>query len=185
MKCDYCEIVEQKTNASILYEDSDTLIVVKDMVLTPGQITVIPKQHFTIVEMIPPKLLQKCSLLANKVSIASFDTLGIQGTNIIIQNGLAGGQKVPHVALEIIPRKENDTLPLQWQPKPLSEVDLETTFTALQDELKREHKQQPATPEANLPSQEPSSELASKFPSKSKESPAPDSYLLKSLKRLP
>ena len=43
MKCDYCEIIEQPNHTEILYEDTDLFIIVKDMVITPGQITIVPK----------------------------------------------------------------------------------------------------------------------------------------------
>ncbi len=179
MKCDYCEIIEQPNHTEILYEDKDLFIIVKDMVITPGQITIVPKAHHPIVEMLPHPLMEKCALLANKVSMALFDIMG-GGTNILIQNGLAGGQKVPHVAIEIIPRKENDNLPLQWPPKQLGEADLESTYSLYQEELHREKKQSDKTPLAPLDvagSQE--------KPSAKKEKVKPDSYLLKSISRLP
>ncbi len=178
MKCDYCELIEQPNHAEILYEDKDLFIIVKDMVITPGQITIVPKPHHTIVELLPHAIMEKCALLANKVSMAIFDIMG-GGTNILIQNGLAGGQKVPHFAVEIIPRKENDNLPLQWPPKQLGEADLEATYSLYQEEMQREQKQD-AKAEKN--SQESSSEQKSES---NKDKDKPNSYLLKSINRLP
>jgi len=186
MKCDYCEIIEQHSYAEIVYEDKDTLVIIKDTVITPGQITIVPKQHHTIVELLPHPIMEKCALLANKVSMALFDIMG-GGTNILIQNGLAGGQKVPHVGIEIIPRKENDNLPLQWSPKQLGEADLEATYSLYQEELQREKKQPEKSPPSPDPKPTDSTEKSSdkKSGSKKQKSPTPDSYLLKSVNRLP
>ncbi len=181
MKCDYCEIIEQRSHAEILHEDSDVLIIVKDMVITPGQITIVPKAHHTIIELLPQALMEKCALLANTVSMALFDILG-GGTNILIQNGLAAGQKVPHVAIEIVPRKENDNLPLQWPPKQLGEADLEATYSLYQEELVREKKQAEKIPA--VPAMVDTTGADEKKSAK-KEKGTPDSYLLKSLNRLP
>lgn len=179
MKCDYCEIIEQRTYAEILFEDKDLLVIVRDMVLTPGQITIVPKMHHTIIELLPHPIMEKCALLANKVSMALFDILG-GGTNILIQNGISGGQKVPHVALEIIPRKENDNLPLQWPPKQLGEADLEATYSLYQEELTREKKQAEKSSPVEVESPVNEQKKYAK-----KEKVKTDSYLLKSVKRLP
>ena len=116
-----------------MYEDKDVAVIIKDMAVTPGQITVLPKQHFTILEMVPNELVEKCFIVANKVSIAIFEGLGSQGTNLVVQNGLSAGQTVPHFAIEVVPRKEEDGLNLQWQPKPLSEPELESLLSQLSE----------------------------------------------------
>lgn len=169
MKCEYCEIVEEKR--SILYEDNEVIAVIKDTALVPGQVTVFSREHFTIMELIPDFLLQKCAVLANKVGMAIFEALGCQGTNVFIENGLAAGQKVPHFALEIIPRTEKDGVELSWQPQPLAEDELEITALTLKEELDK-----PAKPEKKA------EEMP---PEKLKEKENTQNYLLKALKRLP
>src|SRR3989344_6764389 len=135
MKCDYCDIVQEKRN--IIYEDNEVIAAVKDTALVPGQITIFPKEHVTIMELVPDFILQKCSVLANKVGMAIFEALGCQGTNVFIENGLAGGQKVPHFAIEVIPRAENDAIQLTWQPQQIAEDELEVTASILKEELER------------------------------------------------
>mgnify|MGYP001567118407 CR=1 FL=1 len=132
MKCEYCELAERKTD--LIYEDEDVAVAVKDFVVIPGQITIFPKKHFTILELVPDEIIEKCSQLSNKVGIAVFESLGCQGTNIIIQNGTSAGQKVPHFALEVIPRRENDGLNLQWETKQISEDEMETTHLMIKQE---------------------------------------------------
>ena len=80
-------------------------------------------------------ILEKCSAIANKVGIAVFDSLGVQGTNLIINNGLGAGQKVPHFSLDLIPRQREDNLPLFWQPQTSNDEEIGTTFSLLREEL--------------------------------------------------
>jgi diadenosine tetraphosphate (Ap4A) HIT family hydrolase len=167
-KCEYCEIIE---NESQVIASSDAVVIaVRDKVTTPGQITVFPREHFTILEMVPEDILQQCMLLANKVSIAIFENLGSQGTNIVIRNGLGAGQDVPHFGIEIIPRREEDGLNLHWEPRQLSEDEIEITqqifFEAI-NETQKDVKQD-----------------RDKFKEKSvKETKDKKNYLIKSLRR--
>ena len=128
-KCEYCELLERQSQ--IIASSQDVVIAVKDKVVIPGQIIVFPKEHFPIMELVPEPILQQCLILANKVSIAVFESLGSQGTNIVVRNGLGAGQEVAHFAIEIIPRKEEDGLKLQWEPRQLPEYELERTFEQL------------------------------------------------------
>ena len=110
MKCEYCEIAE--LSRGVLYQDDKVVIALRDNVVTPGQVTIFPKEHFTIFEMVPKEIIERCVSLANKVSISAFETLSSAGTNVIIQNGLGAGQNTPHFGIEVIPRRENDGLQL-------------------------------------------------------------------------
>tara|TARA_Y100000310_G_C20651238_1_gene799555 strand:- start:636 stop:1139 length:504 start_codon:yes stop_codon:yes gene_type:complete len=167
MKCEYCEL----RKSEILYEDSEVAVIIKDTAVTPGQITVLPKEHFTILEMVPNKIMEKCFLIANKVSIAIFESLGAQGTNLVMQNGLSAGQKVPHFSIEIIPRREEDGLNLQWTPQQLMEDELEALFAQLKDaKISLEEKN-----EINLDDGQTEAVLEDDK----------DNYLLKSIRRIP
>lgn len=178
MNCEYCEILQKRKYAELLYEDDEVAIVIKDLVSIPGQITIIPKEHFTILELVPDEILQKCAKLANKVSISIFETMGCHGTNILIQNGTAAEQKVPHFAVEVIPRRENDNLNLQWNPKELSEDEKETTYLLLKEEgdkLVDIGKKKKAELKVEMPKEQ----------AKLKDEDGKDNYLIKNLRRRP
>ena len=131
MKCEYCEIVGEERRDNRIYEDEQVIAFVRDMAALPGQVTVIPKEHFTILELVPDDILAAVAKAAQKVSVAVFEGFNSKGTNIIVQNGIAGGQKMSHFALEVIPRQEGDGLNLQWQPKQLMEDEMEMAFSTL------------------------------------------------------
>src|SRR3989338_8561 len=134
MECEYCDILAGKSKAQLLYEDEAIAVVVKDLVLTPGQITIFPRQHFTIMEQVPDEILTKCMITADKTSRVVFEVFQAEGTNILIQNGLGAGQKVPHFAIEVIPRREGDGLALQWPPKEMSPDDLDIAAHQISEE---------------------------------------------------
>jgi len=169
MKCEHCEIISRKSKAEVLYEDKDIVVAIKDLVTTPGQITVFPKEHFTILEMVPDDILKKCSVVANKVGAAVFESLGSQGTNILVNNGLGAGQKVPHFAIEIIPRQEGDGLNFQWQSKQLMEDEMELVTNLIKEGLEKDdQKEVPEESEETVTDEN-----------------GEENYLLKSLRRIP
>jgi histidine triad (HIT) family protein len=186
MKCDYCEIIDGKEPVEIIFRDKDVLAFVDYKALAPGQITVVPTEHYTILEMVPNKILEKLFNVANKLSIVAFEVLGVQGTNIFIKNGLGANQTVPHFAVHIIPRKENDGLNLMWNPQELSEFDLEdamvqiTSNTEGLDISKEDTIEDSGVEETTGEDAGDGEEGNAKKPKKEKQN-----YLLKSIKRRP
>ncbi len=139
MACDYCEIKDGKIEEVILYEDKEIIAFVNTLAYIPGQISIITREHYTILEQIPKQTFAKMSSIANKLAISLFDTLGAQGTNILIENGLGAGQKVPHFAMHILPRGDKDNISLEWKPQELEDFDLEDAMiqlSALTEDLK-------------------------------------------------
>lgn len=134
MKCDYCEIIRKRIKAEIVYEDEEVMAFVKDFGTFPGQVCLVPKEHYTILELVPEGVAKHLFQAANKLSVAIFESLGVQGTNIIIQNGTAAGQKIPHLGIEIIPRREGDGLNFQWKTKQLLEEEMDTAYLMLKEE---------------------------------------------------
>lgn len=120
--CEYCNLKDME----IIYEDDKLTAVLAPRPAADGHIIVIPKKHYQIIEQIPDYELAYIFNIVNKIGIAAFEAVEAQGTNIMIENGVAAGQLVPHVSIHIIPRKENDGLNFQWQPKPLTEEQMST-----------------------------------------------------------
>ncbi|HLC51695.1 MAG TPA: HIT family protein [Candidatus Nanoarchaeia archaeon] len=169
-QCEYCEILRKEKN--ILASSSDAVVAVRDKVVTPGQITIFPKEHYPIMEMVPEEVLQQCAILANKVSIAVFESLSSQGTNILVRNGLGAGQDVAHFGIEIIPRKEGDGLNFDWKPRQLMEDEIEMVHTTLLEAVE-ESRSSPKKEEKRDDKKE------------IKIVEGKENYLLKSIKRIP
>ena len=125
-KCILCQIVTGRLPSKKLYEDMDIIAVLDINGANIGHTFVMPKEHHTILEQVPPEIISKTFNIANKVSKALFEALNIQGTNLFVSNGVAAGQMVAHFMVNVIPRKEDDGINLQWKPKQLNEEEMST-----------------------------------------------------------
>ena len=134
--CEFCQIIGKKINAKRIFEDEETLAILSPNPCCAGHILLMPKEHFSIIEQVPDYVIAHLSKLVNKISIAVFEVLQAKGTNILIHNGITAGQKTNHFMIHIIPRKENDGLDFQWQPKQLNEEQMSTIELKLKEESK-------------------------------------------------
>jgi histidine triad (HIT) family protein len=134
-ECVFCKIYED-SNYLKIYEDDKTISVLNKTPAAIGHVLIIPKEHYTIIEQVPDFEIGHMFNIANKISSAIFEALNMQGTNIIVENGVAAGQETAHFAINIIPRRENDGLNLTWQPKKLSEDEMSTVELKLKEAAK-------------------------------------------------
>ena len=102
----------------------------------PGHVWVLPKEPVTILENLPDYVVAELFAVAIRISLALFEGLGSQGTNLVLQNGTGAGQILPHVILHIVPRVEGDGMPLEWEHKQLSEEEMSTIEMKLKAETK-------------------------------------------------
>ncbi|MBI2136787.1 HIT family protein [Candidatus Woesearchaeota archaeon] len=120
--CKYCQVVHGNTKAEIVYHDDKLIAYLNQEPASLGHIMLVPKEHHTIFEQVPDAETAKMFTVASKLSAVLFDGLNLGGTNMIIANGIAAGQDIPHVAMHIIPRlQQGDNLNFEWKPKQLSE----------------------------------------------------------------
>lgn len=173
-KCIICRIVDGEVPSKKIYEDDDVVAILDFNGANPGHSFVIPKQHIPILEQIPSHLVGKLFNVANKISSAIFDALKVQGTNIFVANGVPAGQKVAHCMINIIPRKENDGINLQWQPKQLSEEEMSTIELKIKEEIGSIGFSEAPAPQKQETPKQISGEISGE-----------DNYLLKQLKRIP
>ena len=134
-QCVLCKIIDGEIPSKRIYEDDDIISILDFNGANPGHSFVIPKQHFPILEQIPSHLVGKLFNVSNKISSAIFEVLKVQGTNIFVTNGISAGQKVAHFMINVVPRRENDGINLQWQTKQLSEEEMSTIELKLKEEI--------------------------------------------------
>ncbi|MEM3374422.1 MAG: HIT family protein [Candidatus Woesearchaeota archaeon] len=131
MSCDVCKILENKKEFQLIYEDEVCFAILHESPAIEGHTLVIPKKHTPILEEADDQTIAHLFNIANKISTAIFETLGSFGTNILINNGLSAGQDLPHLILNVLPRKENDNINLEWNAKKASENELKTIQSIL------------------------------------------------------
>jgi len=133
--CLICQIAGNRIPSFKIYEDDLILAVLDVNGANPGHCFVMPKNHYPIIEQVPDAELANLFTVANKVSSAIFESLKVQGTNIFVANGIPAGQTVAHFVINIIPRKENDGINLQWKPKQLTEEEMSTVELKLKEQI--------------------------------------------------
>ena len=145
--CNICKIVGNEVESKKVYEDDSLLAILHPKPAAPGHLVLMPKEHFPIFENIPNEMVTHMFNIASKLSASIFAGMGVQGTNIFMQNGVPAGQTVPHAVIHIIPRAENDGVSLEWDPKTLNLEEMSTIELKLKEETKgiiiKEESEQP------------------------------------------
>ncbi|MBU1005696.1 MAG: HIT family protein [Nanoarchaeota archaeon] len=134
-QCIFCQIISGKVQSRKIYEDDKCLAILDINPSNPGHILLLPKEHYSIMPQVPEEEIAHLFIIAKTVSNAALRSLGIQGTNIIVQNGIAAGQKAQHFMIHVIPRKEGDGINFELPKKKMSEDDLESIKQKLESKL--------------------------------------------------
>ena len=109
--CIFCQIASKAEIASIVYEDDEFIAFMDAYPLTSGHCLVIPKTHLVRLESLNAKSRAKLFNIGHKIIEAQKKAnFGIQGTNLLINDGKAANQTVPHLHLHLIPRENGDLL---------------------------------------------------------------------------
>lgn len=130
--CEVCMAINQKKGMAI-YEDDKVVAMIDENPAAFGHLAVMPKNHYPIIEQVPDYTINHLFQIANKLSVVLFESAEIQGTNILINNGIAAGQDLAHFMVNIIPRKEGDGINFLWQPKQMSEEEMSTVELVLKE----------------------------------------------------
>jgi histidine triad (HIT) family protein len=108
--CIFCKITAKEIPAKIIHEDSDTMCILDINPASEGHILVYPKKHYMIMPHMPEDIISKVFLNVKLMSHTLLKTLQCKGTTVFVANGVAAGQKAPHVLIHVFPRRENDGL---------------------------------------------------------------------------
>ena len=119
--CIFCKIISGEIPSFKIYEDDHLVVVLDIFPAHPGQLLLIPKEHKTFIWELNKETLHKLFEAAALFAKA----LGkiYPSVTIYSPNGPYAGQRVPHAAIYIIPRQENDQnkVVMAWQREQLSE----------------------------------------------------------------
>ncbi|MBI5391178.1 HIT domain-containing protein [Candidatus Woesearchaeota archaeon] len=123
--CLFCHIGKGETPSKKIFEDDKTFAFLDINPASPGHILLIPKDHYALLQEMPEDVVKHLFQVAKQLTQTMLKGLKSTGTNIFVANGMAAGQKAPHVIVHLIPRKDNDGLglfPLQKRRMPDSEM---------------------------------------------------------------
>ena len=125
-QCIFCQIVAGKVQSKKVYEDDKCIAILDINPANPGHVLLLPKEHYSIMPQVPEDEIAHLFVVMKTISNAALRGLGVQGTNIIVQNGIAAGQKAQHFMIHIIPRKEEDGINFELPKKEIKDSELET-----------------------------------------------------------
>ena len=120
--CIFCEIVRGSSPVSWVYQD-DTVVAFMDIQpITQGHMLVVPREHAVLMTDINETAAMRTFRVARKLAAVARHTLGASGINIIVMDGEAAYQDVPHFHVHVIPRYPRDgfglTFPESYEQKP-------------------------------------------------------------------
>jgi diadenosine tetraphosphate (Ap4A) HIT family hydrolase len=130
-----CIICERKFEKNILFENDQIIVMLAVEPSVNGHIQIFSKNHHTIMEQATDDEISQMMAAANKISMILFEALKVHGTNIIINNGVPAGQKIPHFAIDILPRRNDDNLKLDWALKQATPEALDSIHKIIEEGL--------------------------------------------------
>lgn len=133
--CIFCHMVQGKVAAKKVYEDESVIGVLDINPANPGHILLIPKEHYMLMPQMPDDLIGHIFKVAKQISNVVLKALDVRGTNLIVANGSAAGQKAQHFILHVIPRKEGDGLEFTLPSNNYAEQELNAIAEKLRAKL--------------------------------------------------
>ncbi len=113
--CVFCEIVEGRAPASVVYSDGGTMAFMDIQPIVPGHLLVIPRRHAELMSDLESGEGVACWAVAQMLSRALRGSgLRVQGVNLFVADGEAAFQDVPHFHIHVIPRHVGDGFSLAF-----------------------------------------------------------------------
>jgi len=91
-----------------IHEDDECIAILDTNPIHKGHALVISKDATPTVSKTPDERLMHMIVIAKRIDEAQKKALGSDGSNILINNGPAAGQEVPHLHIHVIPRYKDD-----------------------------------------------------------------------------
>ena len=130
----FCEIVRGTAPASWVYQD-DTVVAFMDIQpITQGHMLVVPREHAVLMTDSSEPAAMRTFRVARKLAGAARQILGASGINLLVMDGEAAYQDVPHFHVHVIPRYPRDgfgfTFPSSYE-RPPARAQLDAIAAAL------------------------------------------------------
>ena len=104
MTCIFCDILEGKRDAHILYEDDHHIAFMDKYPIDTGHSLVIPREHHEKITEMTPENVGNLFSIVPKIAKAILSGSNADAFSIGQNNGRAAKQIIPHVHIHIIPR---------------------------------------------------------------------------------
>ncbi|KZL07217.1 AP-4-A phosphorylase [Pseudovibrio sp. Ad26] len=131
MTCIFCAISSGEAPAYILCRNQYALAFLS----LEGHPLIVPRCHLSGLNDLDDQTAAALFQMATKVSRALRATIGCEGINLILSDGVAAGQDVFHVHLNVKPRWNGDDVILRWDTSTAPEITRAELASALKKQL--------------------------------------------------
>lgn len=149
-QCIFCQIVAGKVQSRKVYENEYVFAVLDINPANPGHILLMTKEHYMIMPQVPDEELGHVFIAAKHLSNSLLRSLDAKGTNIIVANGVAAGQRAQHFMVHVIPRKENDGINFVLPQKTIEQKQIEEVGDKILDALKGKEQKKDSQKEISI-----------------------------------
>lgn len=116
----------------MIYSDPFLNISLSSSPCTLGHMVVKPNKLIKSIEELSDFEIQYLFFASSYSATSLFETLGAHGTNILLSES-----EKNNLNIQIVARKENDRLNLQWTPIAMNDVELNDLAKQIRDEVDR------------------------------------------------
>ena len=108
MDCIFCKIVSGEIPAQIVYENENIIAFNDINPAAPEHILIVPKKHIADIDQISSEDKDFTAAMFEAArETAKIKNLSADGYRLIINNGSAAGQEVPHLHMHILGGKKS------------------------------------------------------------------------------
>ena len=124
-ECLFCGIGKGTVDTLKVYENSDIVAFLDITPAVPGQIIIIPKEHYQFIFQVPDNILWDMIRIMKIIMPVMVNAIKCQGISVYIAQGPAAGQRIGHAAINLIPRLNDDKAVFAWDRKDFARDELE------------------------------------------------------------
>jgi histidine triad (HIT) family protein len=106
--CLFCAIAAGREPASVILDEARTMAILDIYPMRPGHTLVIPRRHAVRLEELADDEVAELFQHAMRVAGALRRAVPCKDVHIVVNDGRAANQTVPHVHVHIIPRQGGD-----------------------------------------------------------------------------
>jgi histidine triad (HIT) family protein len=116
MQCVFCAIAAQQLTAERISEDEHFIVLRDIFPLRPAHVLIVSREHAPFLKDLCVAACEHLLALAQRLACALRAAgCGEQGINVLINDGPASNQHLPHLQLHLMPRRSGDTARLLWR----------------------------------------------------------------------
>jgi len=136
-ECLFCGIGKGTVDTVKVYEDTGIVAFLDITPAAPGQVIIIPKEHYQFIFQVPDMVLWDMARIMKALMPIIVNVTKCQGISVYIAQGPAAGQRVGHVAINLIPRFEKDKAMFVWERKDANKEDLEKSAKEIKHSMEK------------------------------------------------